>query len=349
MKAIFLDRDETLNHDPGYLNNPDQLELKEYVIEGLQLLKLAGFEFIVITNQSGIARDLITQEQLDAVHNRLQGILSKHDLQILKIYSCPDKDNDSKCRKPNPGMIKAALAEFDIDLKLSYIIGDRLTDIETGQPFNLTGILLKQPDRLEKIKKPPPKNLVYQAENLLEAAHYIFKREYEKNWKHKIYDKCEENFLKKIEDFKKDRKIIVFTNGCFDLLHSGHLQYLFQASLLGDVLAVGLNSDQSVESIKGSPRPILGVRERATLLANLDFIDMVITFNEDTPLDLIKKIKPNIHVKGGDYLKEKLAEYPFLRGLKAKVVILPFKEGFSSSNIITKITKISSLKYEKIR
>ena len=202
MKIIFLDRDETLNHDPGYLNDPNKLVLKENVIEGLQLLKLAGYEFIVITNQSGIARGLITREQLDSVHNKLQGMLSKYDLKILKIYYCPDEDDRSGCRKPNPGMIRSALAEFDINLQRSYIIGDRITDIKTGEHFNLPGILLKRSDQPKKTKSLP-KNLKHQAQDLLEVAHYILTHKYEQYWENKIYDKSKENFLKKIKSFKK--------------------------------------------------------------------------------------------------------------------------------------------------
>ena len=127
------------------------------------------------------------------------------------------------------------------------------------------------------------------------------------------------------------------TNGCFDLLHSGHLQYLFQASQLGDVLIVGLNSDQSVASIKGRTRPIIDARERAILLANFDFVDMVIIFDENTPIELIKRIRPDVHVKGGDYQKENLAEYSLLKKLETQVIILPFKEGLSTSNIVQRM------------
>ena len=336
MKIIFLDRDETLNHDPGYLNDPNKLILKENVIEGLQLLKLAGFQFIIITNQAGIAKGLITHKQLGSVHNKLKDILSQYGLEILKIYYCPDEDDRSECRKPNPGMIQTALAEFDIDLQDSYIIGDRLTDIQTGEHFNLPGILLRQSNGLTKMKLPP-KNLKHETQNLLEAAHYILTHKYKKYWEDKIYDRDQGDFLKKIESLRKNKKRIVLTNGCFDLLHSGHLQYLFQASQLGDILVVGLNSDQSVRSIKGRSRPIIDEKERAILLANFSFINMIVIFDENTPLELFKKIKPDVYVKGGDYEKEDLMGYSLLKELEAEVIILPFKKGLSTSSIIQRV------------
>ena len=336
MKVIFLDRDETLNHDPGYLNDPNQLILKKNVIAGLTILKLAGFELIVITNQSGIARGLISQKQLNAVHEKLQSILGKYDIRILKIYYCPDEDDSSKCRKPNPGMIQMAMKDFEIDMDNSYIIGDRIKDIKTGEPFKLPGILLDKYRRSEATEQTPG-NLVYYAEDLLEAAYYILDTSHQTFLESKIYDSVQEKFLKEIEILKQKKKRIVLTNGCFDLLHSGHTQYLFQASLLGDILIVGLNSDRSIRSIKGELRPVLDEHTRASLLASLGFVSMVVIFDQDTPINLIKKIKPHIHVKGGDYTKEELIEYSLLKEIKAETVILPFKKGFSSSDIIRKI------------
>ena len=128
-------------------------------------------------------------------------------------------------------------------------------------------------------------------------------------------------------------KSIVFTNGCFDLLHLGHLTYLKQASELGDVLIVGLNSDSSVRMIKGEKRPILNEMNRSSIIGALEFVDYVIIFDEGTPLNILSKIKPQTLVKGGDYSVDQVVGSEFANEVK----ILPFIQGHSSTSIINKI------------
>lgn len=133
------------------------------------------------------------------------------------------------------------------------------------------------------------------------------------------------------------QKKIVFTNGCFDIIHKGHLHYLAEAKNLGDVLIIGLNSDKSVKQLKGESRPIQQENDRALLLASLIFIDAIIIFEEETPLNLINQIKPSILVKGGDYTLENIvgAKEVFANG--GEVKIIPFVEGYSSSSILGRI------------
>ena len=144
--------------------------------------------------------------------------------------------------------------------------------------------------------------------------------------------------LNEILQKKEEGKQIVFTNGCFDILHAGHVQYLTQAKSHGDILVVGLNSDQSVKNLKGSARPINNQTARASVLASLEAVDYVVTFEEDTPINLIQKIKPDVHIKGGDYNAEELPEFPIISNYGGKVIIKPFLEGFSTSSIIEKIS-----------
>jgi len=138
---------------------------------------------------------------------------------------------------------------------------------------------------------------------------------------------------------KKENKIVVFTNGCFDILHVGHLRYLKEAKELGDVLVVGLNSDDSVRRLKGQKRPYVNEEERAEMLLGLKPIDYVIVFDEDTPIELLEEIKPTIHVKGGDYKKEELPETKIVEENDGIVKILSLSQGKSSTNIIKKITE----------
>ena len=127
---------------------------------------------------------------------------------------------------------------------------------------------------------------------------------------------------------------IVFTNGCFDVLHRGHVTYLAQAHDLGDCLVVGLNSDASVKRLKGASRPINNENDRALVLAALSFVDYIIIFEEDTPRNLIEQVKPDVLVKGGDYKIENIVGADFVQKNGGKVLTIPFVEGYSSTKTI---------------
>ena len=133
---------------------------------------------------------------------------------------------------------------------------------------------------------------------------------------------------------------IVFTNGCFDLLHPGHVQYLQDAAKLGDKLIVGLNADESVTRLKGGGRPINSVVFRTAMLLALKPVDMVIVFAEDTPVRLIESIRPDMLVKGGDYTVDTVVGGDFVLSYGGEVRILSFLEGYSSSSIISKIISL---------
>ncbi len=148
-----------------------------------------------------------------------------------------------------------------------------------------------------------------------------------------------ENVLKEISQKKREGKQIVFTNGCFDLLHIGHIRYLTQAKALGDILIVGLNSDSSIKALKGENRPIISQAERKEMLLALKAVDFVEFFNEDNPLNLIKEIKPDILVKGGDWSVEQIIGSDFVNSYGGKTLSLQLVEGFSTSNIIDKVLK----------
>ena len=142
-----------------------------------------------------------------------------------------------------------------------------------------------------------------------------------------------------INKIKSEGKKIVFTNGCFDFLHVGHIKYLSQAKDLGDILIIGLNSDKSVKKLKGNNRPINSFEDRAKLLAALKSVDLVIMFEEQTPENLIKEIIPDVLVKGGDYNIEDIVGYQTVIDNGGQVKTLSFYEGYSSTNYIDKINK----------
>lgn len=130
---------------------------------------------------------------------------------------------------------------------------------------------------------------------------------------------------------------MVFTNGCFDLLHPGHVSYLRAARALGDALIIGLNSDISINKLKGPSRPVVPEFDRATVLEALESVDAVVVFDEDTPIRLLREVKPAVYVKGGDYRVEDLPEAEVAAEIGAEVKILPFETGYSTTALIEKI------------
>ena len=148
-----------------------------------------------------------------------------------------------------------------------------------------------------------------------------------------------ENSIDAIKSDKKSNKKIVFTNGCFDILHVGHIRYLSEAKLLGDILVVGINSDESVKNLKGPSRPINSLSDRSLLLSELVCVDYVVSFKEQTPLKLIKMIMPDILVKGGDYTLDTVVGSKEVIDAGGKVELLKFHDGYSSTNYIDKIKK----------
>ena len=130
---------------------------------------------------------------------------------------------------------------------------------------------------------------------------------------------------------------IIFTNGCFDFIHKGHIYLLKEAKKLGDILIVGLNSDDSVKRLKGSERPINNEKQRIVALESLPFVDQIFVFEEDTPIELIKIIKPDIIVKGSDYKKEDVVGYDFVKERGGDVVIIPLFGDYSTTKIIERI------------
>lgn len=144
---------------------------------------------------------------------------------------------------------------------------------------------------------------------------------------------------KHIAGLKVKGETIVFTNGCFDIIHSGHLHTLSEAKALGTKLIVGINSDASVKRLKGEKRPVLSEDERALIVAALSFVDFVILFEEDTPFNLIKNITPTILVKGGDYKIEEIVGADIVLNNGGSVEMIPFLTGFSTTNTIEKIIK----------
>ena len=155
--------------------------------------------------------------------------------------------------------------------------------------------------------------------------------------KSKIY--ALEGLKVQVDSWKKSGEKVVFTNGCFDIVHRGHIEALARTADLGNKLIIGLNSDRSIQALKGENRPIENEDSRAILLASLSFVDAVVLFSEETPLNLISTLKPDVLAKGGDYEIETIVGHEIIQKNRGKVILVPFVDGFSSTTIIEKIRK----------
>ena len=158
-----------------------------------------------------------------------------------------------------------------------------------------------------------------------------------KDIKDKILD--EESLKKWLDECHRQGKRVVFSNGCFDILHRGHVEYLAKAADLGDKLIIGLNTDASVKRLKGPSRPVNDQNARAFVLAALQFVDAVVLFDEDTPYNLIKKVLPDVLVKGKDYEPKNIVGYDIVTEHGGKVETIDLVEGFSTTKTIEKINK----------
>jgi rfaE bifunctional protein nucleotidyltransferase chain/domain len=142
------------------------------------------------------------------------------------------------------------------------------------------------------------------------------------------------------KSLRKNGKVVVFTNGCFDIIHRGHVEYLAKAKKMGDILIIGLNSDKSVRRLKGAGRPVVKMPDRAIVLAHLDMVDYVVEFGSLTPKALISKLLPDILVKGGDYSPEDIVGASEVKSSGGKVVTIPLVKGRSTTGMISKISKL---------
>ncbi|MEM7828584.1 MAG: D-glycero-beta-D-manno-heptose 1-phosphate adenylyltransferase [Candidatus Aenigmatarchaeota archaeon] len=144
------------------------------------------------------------------------------------------------------------------------------------------------------------------------------------------------------ERLKMEGKKLVFTNGCFDLIHIGHIRYLKMAKQFGDLLVVAINSDSSVRKIKGIKRPVIPQDERAEIIASLEFVDFVTVFDEPDPYNLIKELRPDFLIKGGDWKPEEIVGSDIVKAYGGSVISLPYLEGHSTSQIIERIVSLYS-------
>lgn len=172
--AVFVDRDGTINSDPGYLSDPDAFELLPYTGEGMRLLQKNGFALVVISNQSGVGRGLITIPQLLEIHERMKSKLREEGVKLDGIYYCPHHpDEGCSCRKPSPRLVMDAVGSLDLDLGSSYFVGDMVTDVQTGKGAGLKTVLVLTGAGRRSLGDARRLGVDHVAEDLLEAARWV--------------------------------------------------------------------------------------------------------------------------------------------------------------------------------
>jgi len=325
-KAIFLDRDGTLNIDEGYVHKVEDYKLHSGVIQGLKLLK--DFKLFVVSNQSGIGRGYYKEEDMHKYNDHMLKDLSSSGINIENVFYCPHSPDDKcDCRKPNNKFVLEAQKEFDLDLKNSFVIGDHDTDIGLANNGGCRSIYLLTGHGLKHLKKARKLRPNYIAADFLQAVSWIL---FDKN--KKVVSAQE--ISTQVDIQKKEGKKIVTINGTFDILHKGHSKILTEAKEQGDILIVGINSDSSVRENKGEDRPLNCEKERAKMVANFDDVDFVTVFEEKTPLALLERIKPDIHVNGSEYGKDCI-EAKTVKKNGGKIHVVNLLDGFSTTKMIT--------------
>jgi rfaE bifunctional protein nucleotidyltransferase chain/domain len=327
MNAIFLDRDGTIIKDKNYSFDPNTIEFEDGALEGLRSLA-TKFELFIITNQSGVGRGLFTLEDVDAFHRVLAEKLKAADISLKQILVCPHRPEENcECRKPKTSLL-SSLKQI-VNKRNSWVIGDKPADVYLAKNFGcesvfvMTGAPLNSFDELKELP------FAIAVANIKFAAAYILSDQSKLIARNNIA-----NIAKKM---KEQGQRIVTLNGSFDIIHEGHLWILEEAKRQGDILIMGVNSDQSVRVNKGPTRPINSQEARARLLAGCKFVDYVFIFDEQNPIPFLKEIRPAVHVNGSDY-GENCLEAPTVKELGGRLEIVRLKEGLSTSNLLAQKT-----------
>ncbi|AJF61470.1 hypothetical protein QT06_C0001G0630 [archaeon GW2011_AR15] len=323
--AVFLDRDGTLTRDIGFSHRVEDFALLPGVIEGLE--KLKTYKLFIVTNQSGIARGIFSKEDMESYNNKLLHVLSAHNINIERVYFCPHAPEDNcACRKPKPKMIRDARDKYQLDLVSSWVIGDKASDIVLGINSGMKSVFLLTGLGPSQLAVAREKNPSYIAGNLSRAADFL---------KFSDYDKIVDS--KKLVEIsiklKSTGKRIVTLNGTFDILHEGHDYIVSEAKKQGDVLIIAVNSDSSVRQNKGNDRPLNNELSRQKMMANYMEVDYVTVFNETTPVRLLEKIRPDVHVNGSEYGKD-CVEASTIKKHGGSIHIVKLLPGLSSTRII---------------
>lgn len=345
--VALLDRDGTINEEVEYLSHPDEITLIPGAADAIRMLNQEGVAAVLTTNQSGIARGYFSVERLAEIHDRLAELLAAEGARLDAIYHAPSlPDAGDPDRKPGIGMYKDAVRDLGLEGLPAYSIGDRSLDVEFGLNCGGKGIRVLTGHHLKDDVPYDPKVLhetrsqrrVFISENLLQAVHLVFSDllSTQRPKDRYVREKFNDLYLtaRALRSERKAENRIVLANGCFDLLHGGHISYLKSARELGDRLVLAINSNASVSRLKGTSRPLLSEIDRVQILASLRYVDYLTIFHHDSADYVLEVIQPHIHAKGTDYKSDNVPELQTSRRLGIETKIAGDPKENSSRDII---------------
>ena len=365
-KAVFLDRDGTLIQERGYLKDPDQVALEQGAAEAVARLNRSGFAVVLVTNQSGVARGYYKEEDVAAVHRRLERLLEAEGARLDGVYYCPhypegvveEYRQACSCRKPAGGMLLRAAEDLDIRLEGSYMIGDKLTDAQAARREGLTGILVRtgygESEWKACLQEPKPEGPDRVVLDLGEAVDFIVWAEKNLVSVEPESEKGEETpwlwstkwvsqgFLRKCLGAHRRRgQVVVLANGVFDLLHAGHVGCLQAARDLGDVLVVALHDDRSVREMKGAGRPVLPVEDRVEIISALGSVDYCVVFRDKTVDRLLEFLRPDVHARGTDYEEASVPDGEAVTRYGGQGRVVGPRKGWATTDLLERIRALN--------
>ena len=348
-KVIFLDRDGTINIDYGYVHRLSDWKFTSNAPNALRKLVKAGYTLTIVSNQAGVADGRFSEADVISLHNHMNQLLESKNVSIDAIAFCTHhRDSGCNCRKPKPAMAKYIEAKIGtINYDQSWVIGDKVSDIEFGKNIGTKTALIRS-------KYWTPSNLGVQPDQIVnslsEFANNMIKQPSsfdQTNWRNEKFLTASEAITISNRLHIEGRKLVT-TNGSFDLLHAGHLDQLEEAKKQGDVLFVGVNTDNAISTAKGANRPLIPEEARMAMLAALTCVDYVVlmpgTYEEEPMLSLIECVRPHIQVNGPDYGNpETWTEWPTMQKYNTKGFKIEKRNNFSTTNILNRIIRSVNL------
>ncbi len=350
----LIDRDGCIIEDQHYLFNPKEVHLIAGAVKALKLLKEQKIARVLCTNQSGVGRGIFPESAIAPVHDELNRQLAEQGTELDALYYStyhqtaenPEHLKHPASRKPETAMADQAKADLNLQRVPCFAIGDKESDVRFGENAGGFGVLVRtgKGQQEEAIHASNLKficNNVYDA--AVEALHELLRQAFPNDevYQSKLKSASELSAIVKQRGANGER--VGFANGCFDLLHGGHISFLENSRNAGDALILGLNSNASIRRLKGVGRPVLPEAERLQLLAALKPVDYITVFYDDSADYALELIHPHYHAKGTDYQSDNVPELITTRRLNIPTVIAGNPKENSTRDIISVIEERSKL------